>query len=175
MPTRVNAPLQNVEKWLATFHGGFQVAASSAAFATAGLVYGCEFVVEKPTTIDALGYIVGGTSNGNVRLALYRAASRETLTGGTLVVESASTAQGSINTPQIVSIAETLLEPGLYYVVIQGSSATGTFMRHANTEQVSGWAVTFDNSGFGAFLATAATQTSIGSNIPGFRIRCKAN
>lgn len=172
---RINGPHKNIEQWLNTFHGGGQPAASSAAFGTAGLVFACEFVVERPMTIDAIGYIVGATQSGNVRVAIYRAASRETLTGGTLVVESASTAQGSVNTPQIISVTETLLTPGLYYVVIQGSSTTGTYMRHANQSQVDGWACTFSNVTYDVFLATATTQTNIGSNVPGFKIRVKSN
>lgn len=136
-----------------------------------------EFLVEKPTTIDALTYIVGGTSAGNVTLGIYGpVATREISSSLPLVVETASTAQGSINTPQVITVTETLLQPGLYYVCIEGSDTTGTFMRQGNQAQVVGWGATYDRGGgYGALTNPSPATTDTGSNIPGIKIRTLAS
>jgi hypothetical protein len=177
MAERISVGNKNIETFLAPFHGGFQPAATSFAMAVAGRVYLAEFIVEKQVTIDALAYVVGGVAAGNVTLGIYGpVATREVSSSLPLVVATASTAQGTINTPQVITVAETLLQPGLYYVCIEGSDATGTFMRQANTAQVVGWGSTYDRGGgYGALTDPSPATTDTGSNIPGLKIRCKAN
>ena len=158
--------------WFTPFHGGATAVATSQTF-TAGRVLMTEFYVDQAVSVDAIVYIVGDTSAGNVTVGIYGPiATREVSTGAALLVESASTAQGSTSTPQVVTFNATILQPGLYYAVLEGSDATGTYMRHGNTTQVAGYGAYYArDGGYGALTTPAPATTNTGSALPGLRIR----
>lgn len=73
-------------------------------------------------TITGIEYVVGSTSNGSVRSALYDSA------GNRLRVRTANLAQGVALTPQQVAFDSTYAAaPGLYFLGLWLTSATGTF------------------------------------------------
>lgn len=161
-------------RWAIPYHTGLAV--TSQTF-TAGRVLLLEFELQDPTLIDAITYIVGGTSNGNVRAGVYGPlTTEETLPGVPLLVESASVAQGTANTDQTVPLTATYAQAGRYYAALQGSSATGTYMRQSNQIQVTGWSAIYDRAGgYGAFTTPIPAVTSDGSAMPGLRVRLAAS
>lgn len=86
----------------------------------ANVAYYVPFVLHEYATAQHLGYLVGGTSNGNVDLGVYDG-------NGNLLISSGSTAQGTASTYQSIDITDTRLGPGFYYMALTLSSATGTF------------------------------------------------
>jgi len=101
---------------------------ASAAFAVAGRVWIAPIDVHVRCVINRLIYQVGTAQVGNVRLGLYReGATIDKADGGDLVVESASVVQSPAAAIQMVTVPDTLLNPGRYYVAIQGDDPTGTF------------------------------------------------
>ncbi len=157
-------------RWLTPLHGG--IATTSQTF-TAGRCYLAQFAVTREIQVDGIAYVVGGTSAGNVRAAvLGTLATADTAAGTVVLVESASTAQGTINSPQLLSLTATTLVPGIYYAALQGSDATGTYMRHGNQLQAAGLSQTYDRGGgYGAFTSPTPAVSDTGSAIPGLRIR----
>ena len=160
-------------RWLRPTMG--DVVTTSAAFGTAGRAFVAQVQVPAPVLVDAVSYVVGATASGNVIVSLLRAVSltADTPVGGTVVAESASTAQGGANDYQMVAFAgPALLAPGYaYYVALQGSSATGTYMRLNNQRQAPALAGYFDvAAGFGP-VTIPASWTDTGSGIPGLLLR----
>jgi hypothetical protein len=158
--------------WLSMYHGGDNPAATSQTF-TAGRVLMCEFIVEQAVSVDAISYIAGAVQAGNITVGICGPiATRETSTGAAVLVQSDSTAQGAINTPQTVTFAATVLQPGLYYACLEGSDATGTYMRQSNTTQVAGFGAYYDrDGGYGALTNPAPATTNTGSALPALRVR----
>lgn len=90
-------------------------------------VYLTSIQVPHPIIIDRLGYMVGTVQAGNIRVGLYRDGTvADAPAGGALVVESASVAQTSVNSLQLVTVADTLVMKGLYWFAWQCSDATAT-------------------------------------------------
>ena len=108
---------------------------TSAVFLVIGRVFISTIDIPRTLTVDRIIYGVGGASNGNVRLAIYGpivpvlGAPPDLPDGSDLVVESASVAQAAANVNQVVTIANTLLNRGLYAIGIQGDDVTGTITR----------------------------------------------
>lgn len=102
---------------------------SSQAFGTAGRVYLCPVDVPWRVEIDAIGYYVGDTAAGNVRIGLYKEGAEDTPEGGDLVCESGSEAQPTAYCFHLLTVPDTILNPGRYWVALQGDDTTGTFMR----------------------------------------------
>lgn len=176
MSSRISIGNANVQTWLSTFHGGFVPAATSQTF-TVGRVLLMEFVVEKNCRVDQIVYVSGGTAAGSATVGIYGPIStRETPDGAALLVESSSTAQSGTNTPQPISITETTLVPGLYYVALEGSDATGTYMRNTNQTQVTGFGAYYDRGGgYGALTNPCPATTATGSALPGIKLRIVAS
>lgn len=163
--------IRPIGRWVAPYYTG--VATTSAAF-TAGRVILAMFELRDDRTIDGIAYVVGATSNGNVRAGIVGpiGLTADAATGAAVVVQSASVAQGSINAPQFITLAPTLCKAGLYYVALESDSATGTYMRQSNQQQAVGLACSYDRSGgYGALIDPTPTTVEMGSNVPGFRIR----
>lgn len=158
-------------RWVKPYHDA--VVATSQAF-TAGRVLLSEFELQDDAFIEGVTYIVGGTSNGNVRVGIYGPiTTEETALDAPLLVESASTAQGSINTSQSISLTKTKAKAGRYYVALQGDSGTGTYQRNTNQTQVTGWGQYYDRGGgYGAFTTPCPAVTNTGSALPGIKVQC---
>jgi len=66
-----------------------------------------------------------GTVAGNCRVGIYKDGTTPDLPdGGALVVESASVAKAGINQKQLITIADTVLEPGLYWLAYESDENT---------------------------------------------------
>lgn len=87
------------------------------------------FLIYEPVTVVKMSYIVGATASGNVDIGIYGAQ-------GHRLVNSGSTAQGTINTLQELDITDTTLLPALYFMAITLSSATGTYFRIAANDEL---------------------------------------
>lgn len=161
----------NSSFWLAPYQGGFTISATSQTL-TQNAFVNAEFEIDQPLSIDQVCYTVAGTQSGNVQMALYGpTVTRDSIIGAPFIASTTSVAQGSINAGQCLSITTPILQPGNYYVGLQGDNSTGTFLRQSNSNTITGWSGTFSTA-YGALpTATATTTTSTSSAIPGFRIR----
>lgn len=168
--TKLIASRKAFRRYILPYHGGGQIAAT-AQTATAGDCYLLEFdVVERGTYADGITYTVDATSNGNVIAGIYRVVTEDTSEAATLVVQSSSTAQGSVSTPQTVTFTPTYLSPGRYYAALHFSSSTATYTRPpSGTVQAVGWSQKFNQS-FGALPSTVPTPSAVTSN-PGMKVR----
>jgi len=156
------------DRWLNPYHGGV---ASTSNAVTATRVYLELFAVNMPVVVDAISYLVGGTSQGQIRVGIYKATAEDTAAGGTLMVSSAATAQGSTNVPQTLSLANTLLTPGRYYIALHFEDGAGTVLRQSNTNQVNGWTQFFDQTFASGLPSTVPAVTNSASVVPGARVR----
>lgn len=161
----------NSPYWIAPYQGGFTISATSQTL-TQNAFVNAEFEVDQPMSIDQVCYTVGGTQSGNVQMAIYGpTVTRDSIVGAPFIASTTSTAQGTTNQGQCLSITTPTLQPGNYYVGLQGDNGTGTFLRQSNSNTVTGWSGTFSTA-YGALpTATATTTTNTSSAIPGFRIR----
>jgi hypothetical protein len=149
---------------------------TSSAFGTAGRVYLAPVQVPFKCIIDAASYEVGGTSAGSIRIGVYKhTAAYMAPDYCPLVCQSDEVPMGTANRMCIVSLPETVLEPGLYWVAIQGSDATGTF-RYAQVYPVDRnnlGGYYFDNpGGFGPYPSVSPFTTRLGI-CPGIFLRVK--
>ncbi len=100
------------------------------AFGAAGRVWLLPIDVCWTVVVDRIVFSVGVNSAGNIRVGIYRSeANPDDPTGEELVVESASVAQAAANVLQYVTIADTTLTTGRYWIAVQGSDALGEFFR----------------------------------------------
>ncbi len=168
--SRITTLRKASHRYLLPYHGGGQIGATTQT-ATAGDCYLLEFpVIEEGTYVDGITYPVDTTSNGNVIAAIFAIATQDTADGGALIVQSASTGQGTVSSPQTITFAATYLAPGLYYMALHFSSSTATFNRSpSGTSQVTGWSQKF-NQAFAALPSTVPATTATTSG-PSARVR----
>lgn len=160
------------QRWIKPYHTG--IAITSQTMTTDRFIY-AEFESLTGGWVDQICYIVGATQNGNVTLLIYGpVVTEETIIGASKLIESASTAQGSINSSQCINVTATYLTPGRYYVGLQGDNSIGTYMRQSNQTQVSGWGG-YDDHVYGSLPATATTTIVTGSAIPALHVRLQVN
>jgi hypothetical protein len=110
-------------------HIGGLTARVSAAWGTANLALFVPVPCNGPFKIKRVAWENGSTASGNVDMGVYTAE-------GKLVVSSGSTAQGTVNVQQVVDVTDTDIPPGLYYLALALSSATGTISGPAWTANV---------------------------------------
>lgn len=171
---RFVTPSSALGRWLTPVHGG--VAATSQTF-TAGRVLLVQIVVPEACRVDGLAYTVGATSAGNVIGGIVGpvGVSTDSPDAAVVLAQSASTAQGTANTAQVLTWTAITLAPGIYYAALEGSDVTGTYFRHGNVQQAPGLGATYDRAGgFGALTSPTPTSTATGNNLPGVRIRVAA-
>jgi hypothetical protein len=163
-------------RWVAPHYNS--LASTSVTF-TVGRVYLMMFELPFGGMIDAVSYIVGATSAGNMTAGIYgptASLTTDTCAGAALLGSSASTAQGTTNAAQLLTLSSPVVAPaGIYYAALEGSDATGTFMRNTNQPQVpnsAGWCEYYDRSGgYGAQTDPCPAVTQTTSNFPGLRVR----
>lgn len=158
-------------RWVTPYHGG--VATSSQTF-TVGRVLLVQFELIAPRVVDGLAYIVGAVSAGSVTAGIVGpiASATDTALAAPVVAQSASTAQGTINTAQFLSWTPVLLPAGVYYAALEGSDVTGTYMRQPNGVQATGLVQFYDRAGgYGTLTDPTPAVTDTGSSAPGLRIR----
>lgn len=169
-----SAGLQNPQgqnlRWLFTINGGDAVASQSNAN-QANQVALSLVNVPQPVRVEALCYSVGSAGAGNVRLGLYGPiTSEEEVVGSSLVVQTASTAQGSAFANQCISVATTSIPTGRYYIAYQADNTGGTFYRHPAAYNVDGFTRIW-NMSYGAFPSVATTSAVSAASIPALRMR----
>lgn len=133
---------------------------ATVAVGTSGRVFGSMFEVPSRCRVTAIRFANGATVAGNVRAAIYGPVTGDTLTGGSLLVESADTALTGVSTEMVVPVTETVLKRGTYYVCLQFDGTTHTIVRSA-TNAVMPITCTqrFDQT-YGAYPSTAPAATN---------------
>lgn len=102
----------------------------STPFGGVGRVHISQLAIPWTVEIDRLSYVVGPVSAGNVRMGLYREGPTADLPdGGGLIVESGSVAQIAAFSLHVITIPDTILRSGPYFLAVQGDDVTGTFLR----------------------------------------------
>lgn len=167
----VRAGHAHAGRWVTPTHGG--IAATSVAF-TSGRVHLVQFQLPEARVVDGITYVVGATADGNVTAGIIGpvAVTADTAQGAAVLVQSTSTAQGTINDAQRVDLTPTLLAPGIYYAALEGSSGSGTYMRQSNQRQAVGLNQYYDrDGGYGALTDPTPAVVDTGSVAPALRIR----
>lgn len=115
-----------------------------------------QIIVLHKATLTGINYIVGATSNGNVRCALYDSA------GTRVANRTTNAAQATANTYQKVAFDGTYAAvPGVYFASLVLSSATGTWYA-SNATAPSGAAA---GPGSGATLTSLTPPTTPSSSL----------
>lgn len=161
-------------RWIAPFFGGFNITGATAN-PTAGRVYLLLFEVLTPCIVDRITISNGGTVAGNVTAGIYGPIStEETCNNSAVLVQSASTALSGTNAGQDITITDTVLNPGRYYVAVEFSDATHLYGRNNNQNVVTGSGQIYDRGGgYGALTNPCPAPTSTPTNMPLVRVRCK--
>lgn len=164
----------NPGRWITPVHSGLAV--TSQTF-TVGRVLLVQFTAPDFCQVDGLSYVVGTTAAGNVIGGIVGPIGQtaDDAVGGVVVAQSASTAQGATSGAQMLTWTAVWLRPGIYYAALEGSDATGTYMRQSNAMQATGLGVFYDRSGgYGALTDPTPATTGTGSALPGIRVRVAA-
>lgn len=126
--------------------------AGTYAIANIGRVYLVPIVVLQKINFDRLCYMCT-TTNGNVRMGIYRDGGN-TPNGGALIVESASTAMGAILKPLELTVTEATISRGLYWLGFESDVATAVLRRFDQNYSQVGTLQTYyydRGGGYGAF------------------------
>jgi hypothetical protein len=131
MPSQLLSPIMPGGPAYARYLQGFQKFTGwEGAFPSeaAGRVYLCPIDIAWPVIVDRIIYKIGAATNGNLRAGIYRqGATPDSPAGGVLMVESASIAAGVAFALQAITIVDTLLIPGQYFVALQWDNNVSTF------------------------------------------------
>jgi hypothetical protein len=121
---------------------------------------------------------VGTTSAGSVTGGIVGpvALTADSAVGAAVVAQSASTAQAATSTNQVLTWTAVTVQPGIYYACLEGSDATGTYMRPSSVVVPAGLFMQYDRAGGYGTLTdpTPAVSTLTNSLTPNFRIRLAA-
>lgn len=174
MGVELNNPrLKAVNRWIKPY--AIAGTAGISGVGTVGRVYMCEFEVTENMIVDAIAFYNHATIAGNVTVGIYGPiVTEETPLNSPLLVESASTAHAGANAVQIISITETSLKIGRYYVAAEFSDGTATFGRLNIYPIVNGWTGYYDRGGgYGALTDPCPATTTPTSSTPNLIVRCK--
>jgi hypothetical protein len=161
----------SVDRWLTPVYSGIALTSQTV---TVGRAFLAQFSLNGPRLIDGVAYIVGATAAGNVRVGIIGpiATTADAATGAPVLAQSASVAQGTANTMQVVTFTATWASAGIYYAALMGDNVTGTYMRLGNQAQAPGITLTYDRAGgYGAFTDPTPATTDSGISVPGLRVR----
>jgi hypothetical protein len=149
-------------------------AANTSQAFTVGRVIVAQFVVPRSCLIDGLAYTVGTTAAGNVIGGILGpvALTADTALAAPVVAQSASTAQATQSTNQVLTWAAIRVAAGIYYAALEGDNATGTYMRPSSAVSPSGTVQFYDRAGgYGTLTDPTPAVTNLIGTVPGFRIR----
>jgi len=142
----------------------------SNALATAGRCFLVPIEIPFDCYINKLGVVWGATSTGNVTLCLYKSSSNSPGNQG-LAVQTANTVKGSANNAQEISITETFLHAGVYFLGVESNETTSILLRAANPSRFNSGtykAFYFDvGGGYGALPDPAPAVTASTTVISG--------
>lgn len=164
---------QNNRRYVTPFH--WNPVSTSLASPADGRVCAVLFELKQKSRINSISITNGATAQDHFRLgiytALYTTSGDPTMTGATLLHDSGSISQTGTNTSQKYTLTtELVLDPGLYYAVIETEGTTMTYQRVANQQQVLGWVQFATLASYLALPSTAPSMTNTGSNAPGLVI-----
>jgi hypothetical protein len=103
-------------------HVGSLGTLSSVAWYTANLAVFIPFRLARTILVTQMFSVNGTTASGDTDIGIYTA-------DGTLLVSSGATAQSGTSCIQAFNITDTLVGPGLFYMAMSHSDATGTVMK----------------------------------------------
>lgn len=104
---------------------GFE-AYGSRAWSTANAVYLWPVVVPHRVTVERIFFVHVAVAAGNWRAGIY-ADNGDTPVGGALLCESPSTLSNGTNRCQELTVPDTVLDPGLYWIALAASTTTDTY------------------------------------------------
>jgi hypothetical protein len=169
-PAGTNATVGIQRYYNIVYEGG---AAATNTLLTTARVYLQQIELIRDIKIDAIIVNNGGPVSGNLRVAIYGPVSltTDTANGASLIVESDSVAQAGTN--QIVSLTETTLTAGKYYIALQADNNTGFYLRKSSAGSANGLVGYYDRSGgYGAFTNPAPSFTAATNPVVGMYLRC---
>lgn len=94
-------------------------APASGTWPTANRAFYYPFTINRGLTVTRMWMINGAVVSGNVDIGIYNSSQAR-------LVSMGSTAQAGVNAMQVFNVTDTVLTPGLYYLALNMSSATGT-------------------------------------------------
>jgi hypothetical protein len=132
----------------------------SGAWPAANRAIYLPFAVDETVIIDKLGVFNGSTASGNLDLGIYSATTLAKL------VSSGSTAQSGTNTLQALTVTDTTLAPGCYFLACAMNGTTGTALRYAMTgSNIQYWECAGMRQEASAFaLPATATPSNLGND-----------
>ena len=140
------------------------------ALATAGRVYLVPIEVQFDCYINKIGIVWGTTCTGNVTLGLYPTSSGSPASQ-TLKVVSSDTIKSGTNIAQEISVTETFLAKGYYYLGVESNETTSICLRAANPSRFQGGSFLtyyYDvGGGYGTFTNPCPAVTASTSAISG--------
>lgn len=98
---------------------------AGAAWPAANRAIFIPFALSQPVTIKQVAWQNGTTVSGNVDVGIYGIT-------GTRIAHTGSVAQATISAVQIADIADTTLDPGVYFMAMAVDNTTGLFFRCSN-------------------------------------------
>lgn len=116
---------------------------------TANYVFLTPIDIPYTLTIDRLMWWTGTAAAGNMRIGIYAEGAADTPAGGALQVESASVAVINARNCQAVTVADTSLTAGQYYIGIMGSNAACNWW--GSRDETGDFAYEFNPHAYGAF------------------------
>jgi hypothetical protein len=157
-----NMPPKSVLSTLSVGLGMFKILAAAPASASWTLANRATYIpisINQTITVLNLFILNGATAANNFDLGIYDAF-------GTKIVSTGSTAQAGTNNLQVVSIAQTTIGPGQYYLAGAFNGTSGTVFRYTpSTVQQQEVGVFNQNTAF-PLPANATFATATSAQIP---------
>jgi hypothetical protein len=125
--TRASLPGRwaNVHHSIDTITGGFNEIPNpvdnTSAWGVANRAIYMPVRVTARVIIKKLGCVTSTTGAGNIDIGIYDA-------GGTRLISTGSTAKSAVASTQIIDVTDTTIGPGLYYLALNNSTTTDTFV-----------------------------------------------
>jgi hypothetical protein len=166
-------------RWLIPYFGGGTVVTSNNT-TTVGTVFLMQF--EVPTNgkqCNGIAYNEGTATAAAIEVmgGIYGpiGANAETAASSSLLVSATGTTPGSASGQVLIALPTTTLNQGRYYVAVQFSTTTDSYLRHPNQGMLTGWTQTYaTGAGYIPFFTnlTTTTPTNTGTGFPGLKVRC---
>lgn len=145
------------------------IALASAAWPTTNKILYCPIRVPSPLTVLQMYTNNGTTVSGNVDVGIY------TL-DGTRLMNSGSVAQSGTSAIQTINTTDVTIGPGVFYLALQVSNTTATFVRGAPlVAQMSAYGVLMEAAGGFGLPALATFATAVDAYFPPFGLVAAGN
>ena len=144
---------------------------------TAGKVFATPLQIDHPVIVNRIAIFIRTVTAGNVRVGIYRDMGN-TPAGGALIVESASTAAAAGSTCQEIAIADTYLDRGIYWLVVQSDTTTLELQRASSSFYSTGTlnGKTWANTGaYAAFENPQSSAITASQSVPTMAVKVTTN